>query len=295
MFDTVQSVEATLTGIRFSGDNNFIIGMFTNDKGDFGGLGSMFRPEIGMDYKLFGEWSTHAQYGPQVKFVRYEAIQPCDTAGIYKYVVRIAKWVGPSIGDQLVETYGEETLTILRTDPDRIAKEIKGLTLTRATEIQTELVELEDTEAIIVELMNVLTTPGLRKSLPFDLVDRFGSDAVDMVRENPYLLTDFPGVGFLLADQVALSMHFDQSSLYRKMAGAEHALKMNEREGNTWHEMELLIRKANELLGIETASEAIAQLLEDDRIVRSADGWVALSVTHVDEDYIAAKVCRLLA
>ncbi len=110
----IAKIECTLTGIRFSGDNNFIIGIFNNENGEFGGLGSMFRPEIGMDYLLFGEWSKHPQFGSQVKFVRYETVQPEDTDGIYKYLVRIAKWVGPSTGEKLVDKYGDDTLNVLR-------------------------------------------------------------------------------------------------------------------------------------------------------------------------------------
>lgn len=296
--DTIQKITATLTGIRYSGDNNFIIGMFSNETGDFSGLGNMFRPEIGMEYHVFGDWSTHPQYGRQLKFVRYETIQPVDTDGIYKYLVRIARWVGPSIGDKLVEKYGDETLEILRTDPQRVARDIPGLTESRALEIQSGLLEVEAMESIIVELLTILTIPGLRKSLPFDLVDRFGSDAVDMVRENPYVLTEFPGIGFQLADAVALSLHFDQNSLYRKMAATIFTLGENEHEGNVWMDMGQLVENTCNLLGILTAGEAIEPLLNGDKIVRMQFGdtgnMVALTPTDHDETYIAQQIFKLL-
>lgn len=296
MDQQIAKIECTLTSLRFQGDNNFIIGIFANSNGEFSGLGSMFRPEIGMDYLLFGEWSTHSQYGNQVKFVRYETVQPADTDGIYKYLVRIAKWVGPSIGEKLVNKYGEDTLTILRSDPQRVASEIPGLTLARTEEIQAELNELEATEAILVELLKILKIPGLRKSLPFDIIARYKSDSVDMIRENPYLLTGFPGIGFLLADQVATSLHFDQHSLFRRMAGVEHTLKENEHEGNVWMERGVLTDKANSILGLATAAEAVKQLLEDGAIVEEIgdSSLISREAVDTDESYIAEKVCKLL-
>jgi len=289
----ISKIEATLTGIRFQNEQNFIIGIFHNTKGEFGGLGTMFRPEIGMKYYLFGEWSTHPQYGTQVKFIRYETIQPKDTNGIYQYLVRIAKWVGPSTGDKLVEAYGESTLEILRTEPDRVAREIAGITEPRAIEIQESLIELQDIESQLVDLSKMLSVPGLRRSLPFDLIDRFGSNAVEALHDNPYILTDFPGVGFKLADQVATSIKFDHTSIFRKMAGVCHALKENEHEGNTWHTGTQLIEDANSLLGISTSREAITRLIEEDK-VSILDQLVALKSTDSDENYIAGQICKLL-
>ena len=181
------TITAQLNHIRFQNDSGFVIGMFSiseakDIKGEFGGLGNMLNPVEGMAYKLSGEWSFHPDFGKQFKFSNYSPVKPKDTNGIYKYLVRTARWIGPSIASALVDTYGDKTLDVLREDPEMVAAEIRGITEKRAKEIQAILIEHEEEESVLVELMGILSIPGLRRSLPVELIQEFGSNAAEILK-----------------------------------------------------------------------------------------------------------------
>ena len=142
------SIIATLKKILFFRDNFLISNFAYEDKrGLFIAKGVMDRPESGMVYKLRGNWGNHPKYGEQFSFLWFELMQPQDTEGIFKYIVSVCKWVGPTVASHIVEKYGDDTLNVLKESPSRVALEINGLTKERAKDIQIALSEYEEVEA----------------------------------------------------------------------------------------------------------------------------------------------------
>ena len=217
------TITARLESIRFQNGNGFIIGMFKGEfkgkkhtiVGNFGGLGNMTNPVIGTEYQLAGKWGNHPDFGHQFNFDSYKAVQPKDEDGIFKYLVRTAKWVGPAIAQRLVDIYGDQTLDVLREDPEMVAAEISGISESKAKDIQKMLIENEAEEAVMVDLMKILNIPGLRKSLPTELIMEFGLKAADVIRQNPYVITQFHGIGFMIADRLAMhTLNIPNNSIY---------------------------------------------------------------------------------
>jgi len=293
---TSTSIAAALEYIRFQGDNGFLIGLFSNSKEEkFAALGSILNAQINMDYILHGEWHDDPKFGKQFKFERYESVKPSDEDGIYRYLVRMCKWVGPAIAEELLLHYGDKTLDILRENPNGIAKDIKGLTLSKAREIQTCLIEMETSEAVLVDLMSILTIPGLRKTLPFDLIDDYGSNAAVMLRENPYILTDYHGTGFETADRLALhSLNIDPDSMFRIKAGVVHIIKDDFRDGNTWVSIDTILNRASDF-GIDiTRISIVMQILIDEEVVVQHDDLFTLTKIDKNETIIAEGIKNAL-
>jgi len=312
---TTETITAQLNSIRYQNGNGFMIGMAqskeTKDntatfddpkmtityKTEFGVLGSMISPQVGMTYKLFGEWSNHPEFGRQFKFSRHEIIKPTDTNGIYKYIVRTAKWVGPTIGQRLVDLYGENTLEVLRNDPEIVASEIVGLTENRTKTIQEMLIEQEETEAIIVELLTVLDFPGLRKNLPIEIASKYGSNSLEVLKENPYILTDFNGIGFLIADRIAMhSFKVDVNSMYRIKSCIEYVMKEDLNSvGSTWMYQDKIIFNVNELTGVKSdgIEKGLKGLIEVGLVVMDND-WYSFFEVDKNESLIAGKIKEML-
>jgi exodeoxyribonuclease V alpha subunit len=229
-------IEATLNRIIFQNtDTGFIIGAFVDSQGNkLSALGNMINPQVNMDYILTGDYEHNQKFGEQFKFVFYETVLPIDPSGIFRYITRICKWVGSSVGNAMVDKYGDQTLITMKTDPERIATEIHGITLTRAKEIQATLLENEKTEKVMVELESMLDIPGMLKRLPSELIKRFKSQAAEFVKVNPYILTEFNGVGFPLADMVALKNGYARDGIERKKAVCLHCIKENMQAGSVW-------------------------------------------------------------
>lgn len=290
-------ITATLDSIRYQGDQNFIIGSFVIQKNGkrmvLSCLGNIVKPQPGMDYKLSGQWENNKQYGKQFKFKHYQQIKPVDTNGIFKYLVRSAKFVGPTTASHLLDTYGGQTLEVLRSDPELVSAEIPRLSLSKAKQIQNDLVENEDIESALVELMAILTIPNLPKSLPMTLIDKHGSDAVGILRSNPYILTEIQGIGFILADNLAINvLKIQPDSSFRIEAAINHGLKSHLREtGSTWVACGGLIEIVRNLISLEVEK---IQNIVDVMIVKGdlVEGTAGLTFIHIeiDENLISRKI-----
>ena len=290
-----KQIQGTLEQIRFQNDSGFMIGVFRNKNGKiFSALGNIINPQVCLKYSLTGQWENNPKFGDQFKFESYETALPADHNGIYKYIVRVCKFVGTAVGNALVDRYQSNTLEIMKSDPEKIAREISGITLARAREIQKALLGNEKNEKVMVELEGLLDVPGMRKGLPAELVKIYKSNAAEVLRENPYILTELHGIGFPLADRVALHIGFARDSIFRKEAAALHVLQENQREGSTWITRQELLLQVSDLIQIKGLEKGIDSLVNKG-IAISCQTAVALFKSAEDEKIIAKILMKLEA
>jgi len=184
-------ISGELTRIIFKNDNGFLIGAFTGEE-QFTATGTLINPQTGLDYALHGDWKDTPKYGRQFVFTRVETDMPVNPDGIFKYIVRICRFVGSAVGQRIVDKYGAETLDIMKSDPGRVARDISGITAARATEIQTTLLENQHRERVMVELGVILDVPGMIKKTMSMLYQDYKDQAAEAVKKNPYILTNIP-------------------------------------------------------------------------------------------------------
>jgi len=197
------------------------------------------------------------------------------------------------VGNRLLDAYGTQTLTVMKNDPERVAADIPGLTLERAKEIQATLIAGELDEAVMVDLENLLDVPGMRKSLAGDLVKEFGNNAGDVIRGNPYLLTSFAGIGFALADRVALNLGYPRDGIERKKAATVHAMGEVIKEGSIWINRQELVERVREFIQI-TNLEAGMEALVAEEVFTTKDGDVAFRGYAYDEKDVARMLAYLV-
>ena len=289
------TITGNLSRVIFSNqDTHFVIASFNGDPGPFVALGTLPNAQPGMDYDLTGEWQENKKYGQQFKFDVYHIVEPTDATGIFNYLVRICKFVGPATGNLIIGKYQEQTLDVLKTDPGRVSREIKGITLERALDIQAELIKYAEYEQVIVKLESLLNIPGMRKSLLTDLLQEYKHEAADRVLENPYMLVQFHGIGFALADQVAiLNADFPRDSLERKKAATIHAMNAINQEGHVWVEKEKLIESVYELIQVKELGLGLDVLLADGDMVEDDAGDIAFAGMARDEQETACMLVVL--
>lgn len=293
MTKQTEIIEATLTKIIFKNDNGFIIAAFLDHKNNkITALGNMINPQVNMDYILSGYWTEDYKFGEQFKFSSYESIVPVDTSGIFKYIVRVCKYVGGAVGNKIVDKYGEKTLSVMKTNPEKLAHEISGITLDRAKKIQASLLENEATEKIMVELETILDVHGMRKNLPGELIKTYKSNAAEAVKQNPYILSNFRGISFFLADLVALNIGYARDSVYRKSAAAYHVMLENQQAGSVWIRREDLLTGINELIQVPVLIEGV-ESLEKDSVIIEDSGCYALIGAAEDEMLIGDIVVEM--
>src|SRR5688500_20366069 len=73
--------------------------------------------------------------------------------------------------------------------------------------------------------MVFLHSHGVSAARAVRIYKTYGEQAIDRVRQNPYLLArDIPGVGFKTADEIAQRVGIPRDSILRALAGLEFVL-----------------------------------------------------------------------
>lgn len=214
--------------------------------------GNLREPALGLEYHFVGKWVSDPKWGWTFVFDDARPILPTTTTGIRDYLKVHAPWVGPAVARELLAAFGETTLEVLKSDPDQVAAKIGGITRERAREIQAALLAREAIEKVEVDVRGLVAPAGVNMRQIRAILDKYGSEAAIVVRENPYrLIDDIDGVGWATADRIGTAVGIDRRSPARLRAGILHALREAEDEGHTCQPAPALVEAAAKILSVE--------------------------------------------
>ena len=286
----MEIITGTIGRINYQQDG-FLIARLTSGESV---IGNCEDPQLWQEYEFRGDWDTHPKFGKQFKFNLYRAILPQDLDGIRRYIIR-AKWVGIKVANQIVKTFAEESLQVLKNEPQKVAEAIKGITLQRAEELSASLKNQEEMEQTVIELESLIGDQHLPKHTIPDLITKHRSNAPALIRQDPYwTLMQVRGVGFPTADRVAiLALGYDRESLPRRRAAVIHVLQeAADSRGHVWLTLTRLQEKVQELTGLPPG-DALEKLLEEKAVVVEQT-MVALADLSREEKLVAGRVQTLL-
>ena len=205
-----------------------------------------------------GVWEQHPQHGEQLRAVELERTLPEDEEEIFSYLSSgICKGVGPATARRIVDRFGAETLDILEREPERLSL-IKGITAKKAQEIAASFRQ----HMGLRRLMAFLAQYQLPPVLAMQLRQQYGDAALEMVENNPYLLSsDSCGVEFSVTDEIAMSMGIAADSMERLQAAVTFELSHNENNGHVFLPRNKLVAATCQLLDSE--SSLVEQALDD--------------------------------
>ena len=213
-----------------------------------------------------GTWETHPQHGEQLRAEELERSLPEEEDEILAYLSSgICKGVGPATARSIVERFGLDTLDILETEPERLQM-IRGITAKKAMEIGAMFRQ----HMGLRRLMEFLSRYQLPPVLAIRLRQQYGDGALEMVRRNPYLLSDdVCGVDFSVTDTMALSMGFAEDCGERLRAAVTFELTFNENNGHVFLPRDKLLSATCQLLdcGLEQVEAALDALTEQHAVV----------------------------
>lgn len=244
-----------------------------------------------------GEWVNDRVHGQQLKarFLRTSA--PTSIDGIEKYLGSgMIRGIGPVYARKLVKAFGEKVFDIIEGEPARL-REVTGIGAVRAAKITEAWAD----QKTVREIMVFLHSHGVGTARAVRIFKTYGSDAVQVMSENPYRLArDIRGIGFKTADAIAQRLGIAKTAMIRVRAGISYALTEATNDGHCGLPLEELLPLAGALLEVEVTLVQTALDLElaEGTVVADRVGetqCVFLARLHRAERAIAGDLLRLSA
>ncbi|WP_295580649.1 ATP-dependent RecD-like DNA helicase [uncultured Oscillibacter sp.] len=214
-----------------------------------------------------GVREQHPQHGEQVRAVELERSLPEDEEEIFSYLSSgVCKGIGPATARSMVDRFGAAALDVLEREPERLTT-LKGITAKRAQEMSAAFRR----QMGLRRLMAFLAQYQLPTVLAMRLRQQYGDAALEMVRENPYLLSgDDCGVAFSVTDEIAMGMGFDMGCEARLQAAVTFELSHNENNGHVFLPRNKLVSATCQLLNCpeELVEQALDNLIDRGTVCR---------------------------
>ncbi len=246
-----------------------------------------------------GDWITHPKFGKQFQAQRCTAVPPTSTAGLIKYLSSgLIKGIGPVYAEKLVNHFGACVLDIIDTEPERL-REVSGIGSSRVATIINAWKDQKEISRIMVFLQE----KNISSAYALKIYKTYGQDSIKIVQENPYRLADdIWGIGFKIADQIALNLGIAKNSLERIRAGIVFAITTAVGNGHLYVELQELRATTAQLLEIalDTIEPLIKQALQElyhaDKIkliTHQEQHYITLAKYYFSEKGVATKIKQL--
>ena len=139
---------------------------------------------------------------------------------------------------------------------------------------------------------------GISANYAIKIWKKFGGEAVNEIKRNPYRLTDEDiNIGFKIADRVAITMGIDPSSKFRLQSGIKYALSKAVQSGHVYLPSKVLVPYAAGLLGAtpQALEETLADMVFEESIYieKSTENRVYLAAFYRAEMYVCRKISHL--
>ena len=228
-------------------ENGYTVAVFDTEEGSFRIAGSFAEPRTGTAYRLEGKFTVHPKYGEQFSFASYEEVMPEGADAILEFLsAGNIRGIGPVTAKAIVETFGDEALTVIEETPEKLLQ-VNGIgakTLAKITESFDESREFANTSIELREL-------GIEMSEAVRVYKIYGKDSVRIVKENPYVLAeDIRGINFNKADEIAARIGVEPDSSVRIESGIRYMLKAWAASGSTLVPEKLLVEKTAAFLDV---------------------------------------------
>ncbi len=266
-------VEGYVEKIVFrNSDNGYTVFHLSSNGEEITCVGTFQLIAEGECLEIQGEFTTHSLYGEQLRVETYEVKVPEDTIAIERYLGSGAiKGLGAVMAARIVKRFKKDTFRIIEEEPERLA-EIKGISEKKAREIAEQMEEKKDMRKAMIFLQEY----GIGSALAVKIYNQYGPEVYRVLKQNPYQLADdIKGVGFRIADEIAIRAGIHANSDFRIRSGILYALFRATGAGHVYLPFEQLFQITKDLLGIELLSieQHVMDLAIDKRVVmKEKDG-----------------------
>jgi exodeoxyribonuclease V alpha subunit len=217
-----------------------------------------------------GEWLLDPRHGRQFKADQMRMAKPETLEGIEKYLGSgLIKGIGREYAARLVKTFGRDVFDIIENSSGKLLK-VEGIGRLRKDRIK----QAWDEQKSVRQIMAFLFSHGVSTTRAFRIHKAYGDKAIEFVQRDPYCLArDIRGIGFLIADQIAMQLGIARDSDLRARAGLEYMLGELTSNGHCAYVRNDLLSRTAELLAIdlEIIEHGLDHSLENQRLIQRTD------------------------
>lgn len=293
MDEKLLHIEGTVENVIFFNETNGYIVLDLDAGGELiTACGELGEIEVGEGLILEGKYVSHHKYGTQFRVEYCERKLPSTVVNIEKYLASGAvKGIGPALARRIVGVFGERTLEIMEREPFRLS-EIKGISAAKCEEIADEARKLFS----LRNVMTFLSQFDVCSQFAMKAYRKFGDGAVDLIRDNPYLLCgELIDLDFRRADSIGRDMKISLSAENRVIAGIQHILKVLASAGNSCVPLKVLCERSQPALNIGEKDfyKAYNAALDENELfqyIKGGNEFVYLPDYYRAENFIADRI-----
>lgn len=248
----VRAIRVQIQRVKFARkDGSFSIAVSTFDRDQdistapydydmpFDVAGAIGEVQVGDLIEAYGHWDHHETYGWQFKATRAAQVVGGTLQALRAFLTRL-----PNVGRQraydIIQHFGSDRQAVLDAiehAPQKLTA-IAGITPERADEIQQAYLEAGDLREVSIWLAGL----QLGEATTANILDEWGTQARQVLEENPYNLMELSRIGFRRADELALGRFKIHGHDPRRAAAAVlFLLQEEEDEGHTWANLHDLV------------------------------------------------------
>ena len=292
----MEEIEGVLTEIIYQNEvNSYVVGVFETEEEQFTVVGYLPFIKKGDTLKIVGKFVEHKDYGEQFKIETFEKLMPKTLGALETYLANgNIKGVGPATASKIVNKFGEDTIHVLKYEPQKLAQ-IKGITKAKAVEISESFIENWE----VWQIVGFLERFGMGAESAKKVYDLLGINAIAEIEANPYILIDISrGVDFKQIDQMAIELGVEKENQKRVKSGIKYALIKITYNGHCCTLKENLIEYVKNLLNVNEAiiEDGIINLKVNNEIIvedRDEEKWIYLYSFYNAENKIAQNILGL--
>ncbi|MCL1947321.1 MAG: ATP-dependent RecD-like DNA helicase [Chitinivibrionia bacterium] len=248
----MEKIDFTIDNITFSSEESgfAVVSAHCEKNGNVKLVGTLSMLHTGEKICAFGKYEYSEKWGEQFRVERFEYIKLSSADEIKTLLSSgIIKGIREKIAERIVDTFGEDTVTVLDNSPERLYEVPK---LTQKT--INKITEAWEERRTLVELTRFLHPYGIAVSFIYQLFKLYGDKAKSVISQNPYvLIEDMRGVGFIKADKIAQAIGF-ADDYRRTRAAIMHTLHKAEDDGDVFLPKQELLEKTAQLVKCEESS-----------------------------------------
>ena len=292
----MEEIEGVLSEIIYQNEvNGYTVGVIETEDEQITVVGYLPFIKKGDTLKITGKFVEHKDYGEQFKIETFEKLMPQTLSALEKYLANgNIKGIGPATATKIIEKFGEETIHVLKFEPEKLAQ-IKGISKDKAVEISESFVENWE----VWQIVGFLERFGIGAENAKKVYDMLGANAIAEIEADPYILIDISrGVDFKQIDQMAIKLGIERENQKRVKSGIKYALIKITYNGHCCTLESNLIEYVKALLNVNEAviQDGIVNLKVNNEIVvenRNDEKWVYLYSFYKAENQIAERILKL--